>query len=108
NIQYIGSSSFGSRFGLGRHQDVGAPLADILRIYNYPTEDGNTILVLTGGGTIYHVVNSSTIFGPILTIPGMLDFGFVPYGGRAYITPFSTEFVNGLNRKSNIPGIVRI
>lgn len=99
NLQYVGANTFQTRFGLGRHQDVSSPLASILRLYNYPTSDLNTILVLTTGGQIYHVVNSTTIYGPILTVVGMTDFGFVPYGGRAYITPFFTETVGGLNRE---------
>lgn len=71
-------------------------------MYNYPTTDKQTILVLTSGGNIYHVVDDVTIFGPILTIPAMTDFGFVPYAGRAYITPFTTEVVGGLNRERGL------
>lgn len=104
NIKFVGSSSFGTRDGIGRHQDVASPLSNILRMYNYPTEDKNTILVLTSAGEIYHVVDSATIFGPILTIPTMTDFGFVPYSGRAYITPFTTELVGGLNRERGLTG----
>lgn len=102
NLRYFGPNSFGSRYGIGQHQDVGAPLSNILRIYNYPTSDKQTILVLTTGGNIFHVVDPSTIFGPILTIAGMTDFGFAPYGGRAYITPFTTEVVGGLNRERGL------
>ena len=104
NIKFVGSSSFGTRDGIGRHQDVASPLANILRFYNYPTVDKNTLLVLTAGGKIYHVVDSTTIFGPILTIPNMTDFGFTPYAGRAYITPFGTELVGGLNRERGLAG----
>lgn len=102
NCQSVGSSSFKTRDGIGRTQDVAAPLANILRIYNYPTADKNTILVLTAGGNIYHVVDSTTIFGPILTIPLMTDFAFVPYSGRAYISPFGTALVSGLNRETGL------
>src|SRR5262245_35944346 len=93
NIQYHSASAFSSRDGVARHQSVASPLSNILRMYNYPTSDKNTLIVLTAGGNIYHVVDSTTIFGPILTIPAMTDFGFVPYAGRAYITPFTTELV---------------
>lgn len=71
-------------------------------MYNYPTADKNTLLVLTAGGNIYHVVDSATIFGPILTIANMTDFGFTPYAGRAYITPFGTELIGGLNRERGL------
>lgn len=104
NLQFIGSNGFGSRFGVGRHQDIASPLNHILRFYNYPTDTANTLLVLTAGGNIYHVVNSTTMFGPILTIPTMTDFGFVPFGGRAYITPFRTEVFGSLNRELGLTG----
>jgi len=102
NLRYFGNNSFGSRYGIGRSQSVASPLSSILRIYNYPTSDKQTILVLTTGGNIYHVVDSTTVFGPILTIAAMTDFGFAPYSGRAYITPFTTEVVGGLNRERGL------
>ncbi len=104
NIKYVGGSSFTVRDGLGAHQSIATPISNVLRMYNYPTVDKNTVLVLTSGGTIYHVVDSITMFGPILTIPSMTDFGFTPYAGRAYITPFTTEVVGGLNRERGITG----
>ncbi len=102
NIKYISNVTFQTRDGIGRHQDVASPLQNILRIYNYPTSDKNTILVLVAGGQIYHVVDSTTIYGPILTIPAMTDFGFVPYSGRAYITPFFSETIGGLSRERGL------
>jgi hypothetical protein len=102
NLKFVGSSAFGSRDGIGRHQEVASPLSHILRMYNYPTTDKNTLLVLVAGGNIFHVVDKTTIFGPVLTIPTMTDFGFVPYGGRAYITPFTTELISGLNRERGL------
>lgn len=102
NLQYIGDHTFATRDGLGRHQDVASPLSNILRLYNYPMQDKNTLLVLTSGGNIYHVVDSVTIFGPILTIPTMTDFGFVPYAGRAYISPFGTELAGNMNRERGL------
>jgi hypothetical protein len=100
NLRFIGSGSFGSRFGIDRHQDVETPLGKVIRIYNYITSEGSTLLALTWDGTtgkIYHVVDSTTTYGPVLTITGMTDFGFVPYAGRAYITPFTTFTVGSLN-----------
>jgi hypothetical protein len=102
NLQYIGQSTFGTRDGIGRHQNVASPLANILRVYNFPTADRNTLLVLTSGGQIYHVLDAATIYGPILTIAAMTDFGFVPYSGRAYITPFNTIQVGGLNTEKGL------
>jgi hypothetical protein len=104
NLKFIGDNSFGTRDGVGRHQNVASPLANVLRMYNYPTTDKNTLLVLTAGGNIYHVVDATTIFGPILTIPTMTDFSFIPYAGRAYITPFTTEVIGGLNRERGLTG----
>lgn len=104
NLRFPGGSSFATRDGIGLHQNVAVPLSKILRIYNYPTSDKNTILVLVDGGKIYHVVDSTTVYGPILTIATMTDFGFVPYAGRAYITPFTTELVGGLNRERGLTG----
>jgi hypothetical protein len=104
NLKFVGERAFGTRDGVGRHQTVASPLSNILRMYNYPTSDKNTLLVLTSGGTIYHVVDGATIYGPILTIPDMIDFGFVPYAGRAYITPFFTELVGTLNRERGLNG----
>lgn len=105
NLRYFGGGAFGSRFGIAPSQNVLVPLTNVLRIYNYPTSDSSqTVLVLVQGGSIYHVVNASTTFGPILTIPNMTDFGFVPYAGRAYITPFTTEVVNGLNIERGLSG----
>lgn len=97
NLQYIGSRGFGTRAGIKPTQDVAAPLRNILRFYNYPMSDGNTLLVLIQGGDIYHVVDSTTVLGPILSIATMTDFGFVAYNGRAYITPFTTETQGALN-----------
>ncbi len=107
NIQFFGPQGFAQRDGLGIHQSVVAPVGSILRMYNYPTSDKNTLLVLIksgANGQIFHVVDAATIFGPILTIAGMFDFGFTSYNGRAYITPFITELVGGLNRERGMSG----
>ncbi len=101
NIKFKGSSSFGTRDGIGISQDVAVPLSNVKRIYNYPTQTGNTLIVLTvddvGNGKIYHVVSSTLIYGPLLTIAGMTDFAFVPYAGRGYISPFTSFTVTGLS-----------
>ncbi len=93
NLRFVGTGEFGTRFGISPHQDVVAPIGNIRRIYNYVTTTANTLLVLiedAGTGKIYHVVDSTTVFGPILAIAGMEDFAFAPYAGRAYISPFKT------------------
>ncbi len=99
NIDFIAQSSFATRPGIAISQSVLVPLTNIKRVYNYPTQNANTLIVLTynydtGYGSIHHVVDSTTVYGPLLTIAGMTDFAFVPYAGRAYISPFS-DYVNG-------------
>jgi len=97
NVRYIGSNSFGTRPGIGISQNVAVPLTNVKRVYNYPTQTANTLIVLTYDGVdgkIFHVVNSTTVFGPLLTIAGMTDFAFVSYAGRGYISPFS-DYTNG-------------
>jgi hypothetical protein len=100
NLRFVGAKAIETRPGLGLHQNVVAPLGNVVRIYNYITQDANTLLVLTWDGTtgnLYHVVDSTTVYGPILTKTGMEDFGFAPWAGRAYITPFKTYNVAGQN-----------
>jgi len=100
NIAHGSGNSFGTRPGIDISQDVAVPLEDVKRIYNYSTMTGNTLIVLTFDGTtgkVYHMVNATTVFGPILTITGMADIAFVAFAGRAYISPFKTFSVGGLN-----------
>ena len=104
NIRYFGQFSFGSRFGFAPNQNIPAPNTNIKRIYNYPTNTANTILLLDSAGSIWHVVNPTTVFGPILTIPAMTDFAMQPYAGRAYITPFTTEVQGALNIERGLSG----
>ena len=99
NIDYIAQSTFVPRPGVDISQDVLVPLTNIKRIYNYPTQSANTLIVLTydydiGYGSIHHVVDENTVYGPLLTIKEMTDFAFVPFAGRAYISPFS-NYING-------------
>jgi hypothetical protein len=98
NLQSIGED-LTTRDGIGIHQSVAVPLNSVKRIYNYPTTTANTLLVLTNDGTtgrIYHVVDAATVY-LILTIVGMEDFAFVPYAGRAYISPFKNFVTGDLN-----------
>jgi hypothetical protein len=107
NIQFVGDSAFRTRPGINISQNVGVPLSNVKRVYNYPTQTANTLIVLCvngSNGEIYHVVNSTTTFGPILTIAGMTDFAFVPIAGRAYISPFATFDVGGLNVEKGLSG----
>jgi len=97
NIRHQGVSVF-TRDGITISQDIVAvtPLTNIRRFYNYPTLAGNTLIILsydpnTNVGKIYHFINSTTQYGPVLTITGMSDFAFQPVGGRAYISPFSSH-----------------
>jgi hypothetical protein len=101
NLRHKGKSVF-TRDGISISQSVSAqiPLENVRRIYNYPLLTENTLLVLsfnrtTNTGSIYHVVNSTTQYGPILSIVGMTDFAFVPFAGRAYISPFTSYTVDG-------------
>lgn len=108
NIKFPGSSSFGTRDGIGISQNVAVPLSNVKRLYNYPTTTANTLIVLVingdGDGEIYHVVDSTTVYGPLLTITGMTDFAFIPYAGRGYISPFSTFNTTGLNIERGLSG----
>lgn len=93
NIAFTGLGAVKTRPGVDKHQNVVAPLGNVVRIYNFVTQDANTLLALTYdgvNGSIYHVVNSTTVYGPLLTLAGMEDFAFAPYAGRAYISPFKT------------------
>lgn len=103
NIQYI-HSGFETRDGLDHYQTTVANLGNILRIYNYTMQNGQSLLVLTEGGNIYHLIGTDITYGPILHLPQMEDFGFVAYNGRAYITPFKTfHDANGLPYELGLP-----
>lgn len=100
NIKISSGGDVLTRDGIGPAQNVVIPVSSIKRIYNYPTQNGNTLIALSfvgGVGFIYHIVNSTLTFGPILSIPQMSDFAFAPYAGRAYISPFTTFPIGGLN-----------
>lgn len=93
NVQYF-NSGFETRDALDKYQ-TGTQLTDIVRVYNYVMQNGQSLLILNTSGEIYHVIGPSTVHGPILTIAAMEDFGFVAINGRAYITPFKS-YVNTL------------
>jgi hypothetical protein len=94
NIQFD-HLGFRTRDGL----DIYEAIANPVRIYNYVMPDGDTLLILDSNGDIYHRVDSSTLYGPILSLPDMLDFKFQNIAGRAYITPFQIE-ISALGQKS--------
>lgn len=111
NIRFIGEQGFGSRYGITPHEDVVSPLGNIKRIYNYLTEDANTLLVLVypddtlplAHGKIYHVTNPTTAT-LILDIENMQDFAFCPFGGRAYISPFASYVDGDITREKGMVG----
>lgn len=87
NVVFI-ESGFETRPGL----DILLAKGNVLRIYNYKTQTQETLLILDTSGDIYHALlnEAGTVYGPILSIPEMTDFGFISYNGRAYISPFTT------------------
>jgi hypothetical protein len=103
NVQYF-TSGVETRDALDKYQSVSVPLTKIRRIYDYVMQTGQSLLVLVEGGKIYHCIGPTTVYGPILTIPTMEDFGFVAIAGRAYITPFRS-IVNtvGVNYELGLP-----
>lgn len=106
NLRFVGHNALGVRYGVGLHQTVGAPLGNVVRIYNYVTQDANTLLALTTNATqgmVYHLT-PTTLFGPILTVTGMTDFAFAAYAGRAYISPFATFNTGGINIEKGLSG----
>lgn len=102
NMRHLGENIV-TREGIVISQDINAitPLQNVRRIYNYPMLTQNSLLVLsydpnTNTGIVSHVVNSTTQY-TVLSTTGMTDFAFVPFGGRAYISPFGTFDNNGEN-----------
>jgi len=88
NIVYI-EGGFKTRDGIDiwNQNENTAFYGNILRIYTYVQQDGESLLILNDQGNIYHNT-SPTPSVPILHIDGMVDFGFVAIAGRAYLTPF--------------------
>lgn len=108
NVKFDGNG-VSTRDGIGISQDVALPLSNVKRIYNYPTTTGNALIALTydvgtNTGKIYHIKDSLTVYGPLLTIVGMTDFAFIPYAGRAYISPFSDFTLGDLTIQKGLSG----
>jgi len=89
NIQYF-EGGFETRDGIDLYQSAGT-LGNVLRIHPYKMQTGLTLLVLTEGGDISHVVSASLTYPNILSKSNMTDFNVVSWAGRAYITPFFTD-----------------
>jgi hypothetical protein len=88
NIQSI-ESGFETRDGL----DTLLAQGNVLRIYNYKLQTGESLIILDTNGDIYHAIppwTSPTVHGPVLHVTGMTDFAFFAFAGRAYISPFGT------------------
>lgn len=81
NIAYI-QGGFRTRDGI----DIYPAIPNIVRIYTFNQETGQSLLLLDSGGNIYDT-GSPTPTTPILTVAGMTDFGFVSIAGRAFLTP---------------------
>jgi len=104
NVQYF-ESGVETRPPIDKYQIGTTPLRNIVRIYNYVTQVGQSLLVLTYPGKLYHYLPSGTLYGPILDIPTMEDFGFVSIAGRAYITPHHTlTDATGQRYQLGLPG----
>lgn len=85
NIQFT-ESGFRTRDGLDTYLANNLGLGDVVRMYTFVQESGQSILVLDSNANIYDVQGAS-VLGPILHVDGMTDFGFVSIAGRAYLTP---------------------
>ena len=93
NIQFI-ESGFETRDGIDILFGPTLPIVgNILRLYNYKLQNGESLIFLDSNGDIYHALldGSLTLYGPVLHVTGMTDFGFTAFAGRAYITPYKTE-----------------
>lgn len=91
---------FRPRAGVQPFQNLANPIGNVLRQYHYILESGSTLLTLVEGGDIYHVVDATTVHGPILSISGMTEFGFTQVGTRAYISP---AYTNGDGHQVGMP-----
>jgi len=95
NIQFTSGTSFKTRFGIDAYQiPVSIALDDVLRIHPYTMQSQQSLLVLTSGGRIHHVLSPTIVHMDILVKPLMTDFNTVSWAGRAYITPFFTNANN--------------
>lgn len=88
NIQFI-EGGFETRPGKNIYPiDAGVGVPNVLKVKNFPKIANESLLLLDNTGNIYDT-GSPTPLTPILTIsnPEFVDFGLVPYQGRAYISP---------------------
>jgi len=85
NIIYI-EGGFETRPGIKADITNGIGFFNLLKIKNYEKVNDESLLLLDEDGNIFDT-GSPTPTTPILTIIGMLDFGFFVYAGRAYISP---------------------
>lgn len=85
NIAFL-QSGFRTRDGIGGYFTDPTGIPNAVRMYTFVQESGQSLLTLDNSGNIWDV-QGQTIFGPILSIGSMTDFGFVSMNGRAYITP---------------------
>jgi hypothetical protein len=96
NVQFI-HSGFETRDGIDTYRAIG----NVIRLYNYIMQSGQSLLILVEGGDIYHSYDETTLYGPILSIPAMDDFSMVAINGYAYITPI-TRSVTALGETREI------
>src|SRR6266478_1574549 len=85
NIQFI-QGGFRTRDGLDTYFANNLGIFDVVRMYTFVQETGQSVLILDKYGDIYDV-QGTDVLGPILSIATMTDFGFVSINGRAYLTP---------------------
>ena len=64
NVQYF-ESGFRTRDGIEPYQ-LGTPNGNIVRIYNYILQTGDSLLILDSAGDIYHAISPTVTYGPIL------------------------------------------
>ena len=86
NIQFI-QGGFETRDGVDTYRAIG----NVVRMFNFIDESGQSLLILNENGEVFHSYDESTLYGPILTIAGMDDFNIYVTAGRAYITPVQRE-----------------
>jgi len=94
NIQFT-ESGFETRDGIDLYQSpVGIALDNAVRIQPFTLQSQQSLLVLTTGGNIHHIISSTVVHLNILQKPLMTDFNAAAIAGRAYITPFFTNANN--------------
>jgi len=79
NVAYV-EGGYETRPGL----DILLAVGKVVRMYDYKTQTVEGLLILNTLGQIFHALldGSNTVYGPLLTIAKMTDFGFQSYNGR--------------------------